>query len=202
MHFKICTYNKKYNKDVKHICTLLITKPKSKSQRNNTKYQFVHIKQLKKSHAKQTPQIICIHIKNPKLNPTPYIRNKHPEVKRPFLLSPLFSFFFIIFSHFFPPKNLPPKTLSRPPKILPPLPCSSLRSPSPELFQILPPQSVYCFSLFPPPSPPKISPTLPPPIVFPFLKSSLQPPLGPKASLLPRLSSSSPLCPSLSRSFP
>lgn len=71
MHLKICTYNKKYNNDVKHICTLRTTKPKSKSHKNNTKYQLAHIKQLKKSHAKQTPHIICNAIKKPKLNPTP-----------------------------------------------------------------------------------------------------------------------------------
>lgn len=68
---KICTYNKKNKSDVKQIWVLLITKPKSKSHKNKTKYQFVQIKQLKKSQAKHTPQIICIQIKKPKLKPTP-----------------------------------------------------------------------------------------------------------------------------------
>lgn len=77
----ICTYNKKNNKDVKHTCALRITKPKSKSHKNKTKYQLVHIKQLKNNHAKHTPQIICIQIKKPKLNPTPYTLNKQPDVK-------------------------------------------------------------------------------------------------------------------------
>jgi len=56
---------------VKHICTLLMTKPKSKSHKNKTKYQLVHIKQLKNNQAKHTPHMICIQIKKPKLNPTP-----------------------------------------------------------------------------------------------------------------------------------
>lgn len=50
---------------------LRITNPKSKSHKNKTKYQLVHIKQLKNNHAKHTPQIICIQIKKPKLKPTP-----------------------------------------------------------------------------------------------------------------------------------
>lgn len=68
---KIWTYNKKYNNDVKQICTLRITNPKSKSHKNKTKYQLVQTKQLKKSQAKQTPHTICIAIKKPKLKPTP-----------------------------------------------------------------------------------------------------------------------------------
>lgn len=68
---KIWTYNKKNNNDVKQIWVLRITNPKSKSHKKSTKYQFVQIKQLKNSHAKHTPQIICIQIKKPKLKPTP-----------------------------------------------------------------------------------------------------------------------------------
>lgn len=86
----IWTYSKKNNNDVKHICALRITKPKSKSHKNKTKYQLVHIKQLKNNHAKHTPHIICIHIKKPKLKPTPYTLNKQPDVKS--------LFFFLRFS--------------------------------------------------------------------------------------------------------
>lgn len=75
------------------MCALRITKPKSKSHRNKTKYQLVHIKQLKNNHAKHTPQIICIHIKKPKLKPTPYTLNKQPDVKS--------LFFFLRFSIYY-----------------------------------------------------------------------------------------------------
>lgn len=68
---KICTYNKKYNNDVNTICTLRTTKPKSKSHKNITKYQFEQMKQLKNNHAKHAPQQICMAIKKPKLKPTP-----------------------------------------------------------------------------------------------------------------------------------
>lgn len=71
IHLKIWTYKRKYNKEVKQIWILLITNPKSKSHIKRTKYQFVHRKQLKNSHAKQTPHTICNAIKNPKLKPIP-----------------------------------------------------------------------------------------------------------------------------------
>lgn len=58
IHLKMCTYSKKYKSEVNTIWTLLITKPKSKSHKNITKYQFEHIKQLKNNHAKQAPQQI------------------------------------------------------------------------------------------------------------------------------------------------
>lgn len=84
-----------------------------------TKYQLEHTKQPKNSQAKQAPQHICIAIKKPKLKPTPYIRNKQPEVKRPFLSSPLIKNYYQQYLHF---QTSPfPSPLSRPPPVSPPV---------------------------------------------------------------------------------
>ena len=77
-----CMYSNKYINDVKTICTLRNTKPRSKSNIiNNTNIQFILIKQLKNNQDNIIPTIICNAIINPKLNPTPYKRNKSPDNK-------------------------------------------------------------------------------------------------------------------------
>lgn len=65
------------------MCRLLNINPKSKSSIiNNTKIQFMHIKQLKNNHDNAIPTKICKKITNPKLNPKPYKRKRSPDNKR------------------------------------------------------------------------------------------------------------------------
>lgn len=176
---------------MKTMCMLLITNPKSKSQRNMTKYQFEHMKQLKKSQAKHAPQHICKAIKNPKLKPTPYILSKQPDVIRPFLLSPLLFDIYCIYIHTSKPPPSPPLSLA---PLLPPLPCSSFRFPPSELFLLTPPNLSRLPSMKFPPFPSSLS--LFPLPVFPFPNPPFKTPSGPKASPLPQLFSSSfSLCP-------
>lgn len=48
---------------------------------NNTKIQFIQIKQLKNNQDNIIPTKICKAIINPRLNPTPYNLNKSPDNK-------------------------------------------------------------------------------------------------------------------------
>lgn len=69
-------------RDVNTICRLRKTNPKSKSNIiNSTNIQFMLIKQLKNNQDNIIPTTICKAIINPRLNPTPYKRNKSPDNK-------------------------------------------------------------------------------------------------------------------------